>query len=150
MEKYREKLKMQNWLFAVGVLVLIAVQILGLNEVITPAAGDDHWHGFWNGMMSGAAFGVTIIFAAGILVNLRAMKNDAKLKKLYAKEHDERTAKIVYQAQAAGMQTFLIVGLVALIVAGYFSTTVSVTILACVFTAAVITAGFKLYYHYKY
>lgn len=150
MEKYREKLKIQIGLFLMGALVLIAVQILGFNEVITPVTGDDHWHGFWNGMMAGAAFGVSAVFLAGIVLNVLALKNEKRLKKQYAKDHDERTAKIVSQAQAAGMQAFLVVGIVAMIVAGYFSTLVSVTILGCIFTAAMITAGFKLYYHFKF
>lgn len=150
MEKYREKLKLQNWLYAIGAVILIAVQVLSFNQIIAPAAGDEHWHGMWNGFIAGASFGVTAVFLYGIFVNRRALRNEAKLKKLYAKAHDERAAKIVSQAQAAGLQSFLILGIVAVIVAGYFNTTVSVTILACIFAAAVITLGCKIYYRCKY
>ena len=72
------------------------------------------------------------------------------MKKLYVQDHDERQIQIWTAARATSMQIFLIGGLVAGIVAGYFSMTVSVTILACVFTHSLIGGACKLYYNSKF
>ena len=74
----------------------------------------------------------------------------SKLKKLYVKEHDERMAQIYIYARSAGMQMFLLLGLVAIIVAGYFSIAVSLTILGCVLAGSFLSAGFKFYYQKKF
>lgn len=149
MEKYREKIKRETGLLLIGALVLIAVQILAFARRITPTAGDSHWSEMWNGFIAGASFGVTALFVVGIVVNLLALRNEKRLKKLYAKENDERTQQIVSKAQAAGMRTALILGIVAVVAAGYFNSTVSLTILACIFAASLITIGFKIFYNLK-
>jgi hypothetical protein len=75
---------------------------------------------------------------------------EKELKKLYVKEHDERQIQIWTAARAAATQTFLLVGLAAGTVAGYFSMTVSITILACVTAHSLIAMGFKIYYSTKF
>ncbi|MDO5400068.1 MAG: hypothetical protein Q4F17_03685 [Eubacteriales bacterium] len=149
MEKYREKLKRETGLLLIGALVLIAVQLYVVIQV-APAMEDSHWYSMWSGFIAGAAGGVTALFIAGIVINILALRSETRLKKLYAKANDERQAKIISSAQAAALQTILIVGIVAVIVAGYFNPTVSLTILACVFLSSLITAGFKIYYSRKY
>ena len=62
-------------------------------------------------------------------------KNEKELKKLYIKCHDERTIQIWTAARAAAFQTFLLLGLAAIVITGYFSITVSITILSCVLVA---------------
>ena len=60
MEKYRQSLKMQNLLIAVGTLCLIAVQVLAFCGVFAPTVSDAHWAGMYAGFIAGAAFGVTV------------------------------------------------------------------------------------------
>ena len=73
-----------------------------------------------------------------------------KLKKLYIKESDERQAQIVAKALCEAMRATLILGLAAVIVAGYFSMTVSLTLLVTVLLVSLMTLAFKLYFGKKY
>ena len=155
MEKYRKTLKKQNIVMAICILILLTVTVLGFVAEaglveLTPQAGDSHWQSKWRGFMSGAAMGVLGLMLFGLIRNLNAMKDEKKLRKLYNQMHDERTIQLFYNARSAAMTVFLIVGLMAVIVTGYFNITVSVTILACVLFCSVISMGFKLYYDKKY
>ncbi|MGN0477923.1 MAG: hypothetical protein ACI4GO_00665 [Hominenteromicrobium sp.] len=147
MEKYRKSLKLQNTLLILGVLCLAAVQVLSFCGVLSPAVQDGHWRDFWSGMIAGAAFGIMVLFMIGLIINLRALRNEAALKKLYAREHDERTAQICYYAQSGAYRLCTLGLLVAIVIAGYFSPTVSLTCLAIVFIQSVTGALFKLYWH---
>lgn len=152
MENYKEKLKLENAVLIVSILILAAFSALGfLGEMgilpIGPVAGDEHWQSQWRGFVSGAAIGVLALMAYGLVRNLMALKDDAKLKKLYIKTHDERTNQVYTQARSAAMSTFLILGLVAIIAAGYFSITVSITLLACVLAGSLLCVLYKLYYN---
>lgn len=89
------------------------------------------------------------ILLFGLIRNLQALKNEEKLRKLYIKVSDERTIQVQTSAQAAGLRTALILGLVSIVISGYYNVTVSLTIFACVLATSLITTGFKLYYHKK-
>lgn len=115
-----------------------------------PSVGDSHWQARWRGFCTGASFGILALLIYGLIANLRALKNDRQLKKLFIKEHDERTQKICTVARSSGAQVFLIFGLIAIIIAGYFSVTVSITIMACVLCLSLICVFLKLYYGRKY
>ena len=112
-------------------------------------AGDSHWQSRWRGFLSGASVGVAIYMVIGLLKSIRALKDEKKLKALYVKEHDERTQAIYTSARAAAMQLSMGLGLVATMIAGYFSITVSVTLLACTWFLALSGVAFKFYYSKK-
>lgn len=155
MEEYREKLKVQNIIIAIGCVVLALVSVLAvINELgvihIMPATGDSHFASMWNGFVCGASAGLLGAMIFGLVRNIRAMNSEKELKKRYVKDHDERQIQIWTAARAASMQAFLILGLVAGIVAGYFNMTVSITIIACITINAFLGLGFKLYYSTKY
>lgn len=152
MEHYKEKLKLENAVLIISILILAAFSALGfLAEMgilpIAPVTGDSHWQSQWRGFVSGAAIGVLALMAYCLVRNLMALKDDAKLKKLYIKTHDERTNQVYTQARSAAMSTFLILGLVAIIAAGYFSITVSITLLVCVLSGSLLCVLYKVYYN---
>lgn len=155
MKNFREKLKLDNIVTCIACAVLLLFSVLsiageaGLLPFFTPAAGDSHWQSQWRGFILGASTGVLALMIFGLIRNLRAMKDEEKLRKLYIKCHDERTIQVQTSAQAAALRTAMILGVVAIVVAGYFSVTVSITILACVLFTSLVTVGFKLYYHKK-
>lgn len=152
MEQYKAKLKTDTVLTVVLALILLTVSILafvnglGYMDLFTPVTGDSHWHSRWNGFITGASIGLTVFMIISIIRNIRALHDDRALKKLYVKSNDERTEKIVKAAQAAAYRSALYIGLVAVIVAGYFSITVSLTILACIWLAALLGAAYKFYF----
>lgn len=155
METYKEKLKIQNIVMAICSIVLAVFTVLGFAAEaglieLTPVAGDSHWQSQWHGFISGASFGIMALMLFGLIRNIRAMKDEKALKQLYIKENDERAIQIWTSARAASMQVFLLLGLAACIVAGYFSVTVSLTILVCVLVHSLIGAGFKVYYSKKF
>lgn len=155
MESYREKLKVQNVILVIGCVVLAAFCVLSfLGEAgivnFAPSVENSHWQSSWRGFISGASIGIFVLLLFGLIRNLCAMKDEKKLKKLYIKESDERQAQIYTQALCAAMRATLILGLVAMIVAGYFSMTVGLTLLATVFAASLMTLMFKLYFSKKY
>lgn len=156
MEQYKEKLKLQNTILGLCCLVLAVFFFLGiagemgLVSFMTPAAGDSHWQSQWRGFVSGASFGVLALMVFGLVRNIRALKDEKKLKKLYVAENDERQILIYTHALRSAMQVCLILGLVAIIVAGYFSATVSMTLLICVLLTSVLCMLFKLYYSKKF
>lgn len=155
METYREKLKIQNIVLGLACLILTAFCILGFAAEtglveLAPVTGDSHWQSEWRGFLSGVSMGLLALMLLGLVRNLLALKDEKKLKKLYIKEHDERTIQVQTAAKATGCQVFLILGLVAVIVFGYFSITISLTILACTLCLSVTCALFKLYYFRKY
>ena len=88
MEIYRSKLKTQNILYGIGALALLAIQILAYTGVVTPVGLDERWHSFYNGFIAGAAFGVMALFLVGLIMNLRAQRNEKAMKKQYIKEND--------------------------------------------------------------
>lgn len=147
MEKYREKLKHQNILFLIGILILAAVQVLAFAGVLRPVTSNDHWAGAWNGFIAGAAFGIMALLAVGVVLNLRAMRSGAALKRRYAKENDERQAEICKRARSSGLTISIFVLLLAVIVSGYFNVTVSLTCLACLFVTALAGNLSKLYWN---
>ena len=155
MDEYREKLKVNIVVSALCCLVLAAVSVLGFAAEagvveLTPAVADSHWQSMWRGLISGAAMGVLGVMVFGLIRSLRAMKDDRLLKKYYVQEHDERSIQIWTKARASAMQTFLMLGCVAFIVAGYFSVTVSLTIMACILANSLIGLAFKVYYGRKF
>ncbi len=155
MEEYREKLKLQNWILGVSCVILACFCVLGfLAEMgvveLTPISGDSHWKSQWRGGISGASFGILVLMLIGLIQNLMATKDEKKLKKQFIKEHDERKIQIQTVAQAASCRTFLILGLVAAIVVGYFHMIISLVMLGCVFAQSFLTLIFKMYYSKKF
>lgn len=151
METYREKLKLQNVVFAIGCVALALFSVLGfLGEAgvvkLAPSVGDGHWQSRWRGFISGASFGILAMLLFGLIRNLRALKDEKKLKQQYVKEGDERQKQIYTNALCAAMRATLILGLAAVIVAGYFSMTVSLTLLVTVLLVSLMTLAFKLYF----
>ena len=155
MEQYKEKLKITNIFLTIGCVVLAAFAILAIGSelgwfhVLKPVAGDSHWHSRWNGFITGASFGIFSLMLVSLIQNCRALKDEKKLKKLYVKKHDERTIQIVTLARNTAMQILLIGGLVAVVIAGYFSITVSLTILACIFVSSITSLLLVGYYNKK-
>lgn len=150
MDKFRDKLKLQIWINAACIAVLVIVQVIGFSRQIRPTAADGHWSDMWNGFLVGAAFGIMALFVVGLVKDIMALRDEKKMKKLYIAANDERQQSIYTAARSAGAQVFLMGGLVAGIAAGYFSVPVSITIIACVFIHSLICAGFNLYFGRKY
>lgn len=155
MEHYKEKLKITNVFLGILSLLLAVFAILaivselGLIRVFSPVAGDDHWRSGWHGFITGASCGILGLMLFALIRNCRALKDDKKLKALYVKEHDERTIQIQTLARNTAMQIILFLGLAATVIAGYFSITVSITILCCTMVCCITSLLLVGYYSKK-
>ena len=155
MEQYKEKLKITNLFLIIGCIVLAIFAVLAIGselgwfQILKPIAGDSHWHSRWNGFVTGASCGIFALLFVSLIRNRRALKDEKQLKKLYVQKHDERTIQILTLARNTAMQILLMGGLVAAVIAGYFSITVSLTILACIFTASITSLLLVGYYSKK-
>lgn len=156
MNEFRDKLKLQNLGIGFCCLVLAAFTFLaaageaGLIDFIQPVTEDSHWQSRWRGIVTGMSFSILVLLIAFLVRNILALLDEKKLKKLYVQTNDERQIQIWTAARSTAMQIFLMVGVVAAIVAGYFSVTVSITILACLFIQSMIGLGCSLYYRIKF
>lgn len=156
MEEFRAKLKIDTVITSIVALVLLITSILafanefGYIDLFTPITGDSHWHSRWRGFISGASVGLSVFMIVSIIRNIRAFKDEKAMKKLYIKDNDERTAAIAKSAQAGAYRTLLFVELTAVIIAGYFNVTVSLTILACLWVGALLGPAYKFYFSKKY
>ena len=156
MEEYRVKLKLQNLFIAIACFVLAAFAFLNaLNEAgaiafLPPVDADSHIQSMWRGFLTGASSGLLGVLIFYLIRNIRALKDDAILKKHYIQDNDERQIKIWTAARAASMQIFILGGLVAGIIAAYFSMAVGITIIACVTVHSFIGLFCKFYFDIKF
>lgn len=96
---------------------------------------------------SGVLFSIGILLLIGIFKNLRSMKNEKDLKKLYIKENDERIIMIMQKTGAIGIN-ICILGLgFATMIAGFFNEVVFFTLLGTTLFTAIVKGMFKIYYY---
>ena len=155
MELFRDKLKMQNLVIAICCFILAVFSFLaaagqaGIIGFMEPATDNTHWQSMWRGIIAGMSVGIMIVMIAFLVRNILALRDEKKLKKLYVETNDEREIQIWTAARSTAMQLFLMAGVVAAIVAGYFSMTVSITIIACMFLQSMTGFFCMLYYRIK-
>ena len=155
MEQYKEKLKITNIFLTIGCVVLAAFAILAIGSelgwfrILHPATNDAHWKSTWYGYIFGSTIGVFAVLLACLIRNFRALKDEKKLKKLFVEAHDERTIQIQTLARNTAMQILLCMGLVATIIAGYYSVTVSITIFVCIWVSSSVNLLLIGYYNKK-
>ena len=155
MELFREKLKVQNLAIAMCCFILAIFSFLaaagqaGIIGFMQPATDNSHWQSMWRGIITGMSTGIMIVMIAFLIRNILALKDEKKLKKLYVETNDEREIQIWTAARSTAMQIFLMVGVVAAIVAGYFSMTISITIIACMFLQSITGLLCMFYYRSK-
>jgi hypothetical protein len=155
MELFRDKLKMQNLVIAICCFILAVFSFLaaagqaGIIGFMEPATDNTHWQSMWRGIVTGMSVGIMIVMIAFLVRNILALRDEKKLKKLYVETNDEREIQIWTAARSTAMQLFLLVGVVAAIVAGYFSMTVSITIIVCMFLQSMTGLFCMLYYRIK-
>lgn len=155
MEQYRNKLKIQNWFYGIGCVVLAVFAFLAIGSefgwfhVLIPATNDDHWRSTWYGYIFGSSIGVFAVLLTCLIRNCRAIQDKQRLKKLYVEANDERTIQIQTFARNTAMQILLCTGLVATVIAGYFNVTVSLTIFVCIWISSSVNLLLVCYYSKK-
>lgn len=156
MEQFKEKLKLDCIITGIVAFLLSAFTVISvLGETgnipwLTPAAGDSHWQSRWRGFIAGASIGLLVFVIVALIRNIRALHSEKALKKLYIKSSDERTEQIMRCAQASAYQTLLWIGLAAVVISGYFSVTVCITLLIFLWVSALLGPIYKVYFSRKF
>ncbi|NLA77114.1 MAG: hypothetical protein GX851_04700 [Clostridiales bacterium] len=132
-----------------SLLALAAVQILAHTGVVSPITSEHDFADFWNAFIAGAAAGLSLLIVIGVIMNLRALRSEEALKKLYVKETDEREKLISFRGKSAGASACLFCMVIAAIIGGFFSMTVFFTLIANVFALSFFMFFGKLYYNKK-
>ena len=145
MKQYREKLRLQvriNTVIAILTALFALWAFLGQADLLPfpEPAGSSRFQSFWRGTIFGMLGGTVLGLVLSVVGGRKALKDEKKLKALYIKVHDERTQQIGLYARSAAMSYSLLLGLIAAIAAGFFSMTVSLTIMACVVAEQLLTA----------
>ena len=155
MNEYREKIKVQLRIYSLcaGALLACVLWALGAefwNLPFPEITGPESWVSGWRGFISGACSGVLILMCIGLVRIRKALQDPEKLKKLYIKETDERENMVCKMAGTTALRSFLLLGMVASIIAGFFSISVALTIAGCILVQSFLTIGFLMYYKRKF
>lgn len=146
MEKFREKIRVRT-LCTLVIVVSLAVSylILFLNQDKLPKIPS-----FIMGFHTGVLCGFGLLLIRDIFKNLRAMKDEKELKKLYIEENDERKIMIMQKTGAMGM-TICTIGLgFATVISGFFNEIVFFSLLGATVFTTLIKGLFKIYYYNKF
>lgn len=128
MDKFREQLKVRtNWLTTVSaVTLLIYVGLLYYRDRLADLPD------FIQGFQTGVVLGIELVMIAYIVKYMRALKDSTALKKLYIKEHDERSGLILQSACTYTIVVTLVGLALAAVIASFINTLVFFTLVAAV------------------
>lgn len=146
MEKFREKIRVRTLCTSVIVVSLsVSYLILFLNQDNLPKIPS-----FIIGFHAGVLCGLGLLLIRDIFKNLRAIRDEKELKKLYIEENDERKIMIMQKTGAMGM-TICIIGLgFATVISGFFNEIVFFSLLGATVFTTLIKGLFKIYYYNKF
>lgn len=146
LEKMRTEVKerlIKSRGFMACLVILLVVVNMGVlpKSTISPEFSD-----YMQGFQSGLLLGITIVAFVFMLRYQQALKDDAKLKELYYKEHDERQNYIGMMAGKNSMKITMVVFLIGAVIAGYYSIEVFAALLVAALVEGLVTIGLKVYY----
>lgn len=145
MDKFKEKIRYRILFLLITLFIFIAIYlILFLNQgnLVKPSGKIISFHG-------GALTSFSIILILNIYKNLKALKDEKELKRLYIRENDERAIMILQKTGAIGINICICGFAIATIIAGYFSNIGFFILLGSTLFVALVKGMFKIYYHRK-
>lgn len=132
-----------------GLLVcIIALYGVVVSEIFPVQLVNENATDFIKGFQLGLLIIVDLITLNQSIKYQKALKDDAKLKQLYYKEHDERECYIQQKVGKSSMEITMVLMVVLAVIAGYFSFEVFLTLLAATLIQGLIYFGLKGYYSY--
>ena len=134
MDKFKTKVRSRILFLTVLLVSLAAIYlILFINQENLSKSSKDmmNFHG-------GALTSFSIILILNIYKNLRAIRDEKKLKRLYIMEKDERSIMIMQKTGAIGINICILGFASTTIIAGYFSKVVFFTLLGATLFVALV------------
>lgn len=140
MENFRITIKKRIYFF-----ILLAV-IMAAGIILLAAFGRAN-DGF--NATSGILGAVLAIVIGNVVASKMALGNEAKLKEMYIKQTDERSAQINKEASAATFRIILLGISIATIIANFLSEVVSCTLSLCMAFIFMVYISVSAYYNKK-
>jgi hypothetical protein len=148
MENYKVSLKKNLFLAIGGLALYVAANFVFY--FLAAAQTQSHVSEFLRGFHSGGV-GAGLAFLTILVVRyISALGNEEKLKKMYIAQTDERKKMIIRQAGSLCAAVSIFSLALATLVAGYFNTTVFLTLLCAELFITLVFVSLKLYYKNKY
>lgn len=146
MDKMKQEVKgkLQYWRRMSALFSLLL--ITNCWNYFKPANGGENFTDFFNGFQLGIACALALFAAYNIAKFMTLLKDEEKLRNWYIKEHDERTAEIWAKSGGTVIYTCGVLLIGAAIVAGYFNTTVFITLLSSGIFLLLVKKGLLIYY----
>lgn len=104
---------------------------------------------FAQGLVHGLFVALMVAAIAGCTIMGVTLRNEEQLKKKYIEENDERNAEIAKKTMQTSSLITVYLTAIAVIVSGFFSEIVSITLCIDVMVGAIITVAVKTYYKKK-
>lgn len=142
MEEFRKKYEKRFWM---GTIMCCVLPIIFFAMRFFIKDTSDFSQGLVTGVFVSLMF-VSIVFITSIGVTLR---NEELLKKRYIEENDERNNEIAKKTTQTSSLISLYLTAIAVIVSGFFSEVVSITLAIDMIVGAIITVAVGTYYKKK-
>lgn len=111
-----------------------------------PINGGDNFTDFFRGFQLGVAMAFLVCAIVKVIRFRKILKNEEAIRAFYIKEHDERTMTIWNKSGGTVLYTCGVLIIGAAIVAGYFNSTVFITLTLCGLFLLLVKNGLCIYY----
>ncbi|MGB4590428.1 MAG: hypothetical protein WBI17_14515 [Clostridiaceae bacterium] len=146
MENYKKSLSTGINFMLIG-LVLSVLVTSGLFFYSFSVMDNSDIGDFVHGVQTGLFGGIFFALILGIIKNKKALKNEASLKQSYIIANDERTKFIFSKMSLTAVYVEHFVLMLAIVISGFFSEIVCLTLLVVLITS--IVTKFSLYIYYN-
>lgn len=151
MEKMRNEIVGQNKFY--GVIAALGIAMIGMMSsgmVDSAYSLNEHSGDFMHGFVMGIVLVMEFYAVSGIGKNLKALKDEKKLARLYNELHDERREQIEAISSKTGMQIAMILTLAAAIIVSPYSFEAFLAMLVAIVIAGITRKCCKMYYFRNY
>ncbi|MGN0675532.1 MAG: hypothetical protein ACI4KG_07255 [Oscillospiraceae bacterium] len=159
MEKFRKQIKtrMIGYIITAILLAILYIVLVFIDKtnawgtvLLASISGTAEEGDFTSGFRTGFCSSIVGFAVVKAIFCAAALKNEKKLKAMYIKETDERTAMILQKTASSSFCVTIMALAVASVVASFFSMTVLYTLIAIIFFIVFVRTAFQFYYTRKY
>lgn len=151
MEKMRNEIVGQNKFYgAIAALGIAMIGMMSSGMIDNAYSLNEHYGDFMHGFVLGIVLVMEFYAVSGIGKNLKALKDEKKLARLYNELHDERSEQIEAISSKTGMQVAMILTLAAAIIVSPYSFEAFLAMLVAIVIAGITKKCCKMYYFRNY
>lgn len=151
MKKMRNEIVGQNKFYgAIAALGIAMIGMMSSGMIDNAYSLNEHSGDFMHGFVLGIVLVMEFYAVSGIGKNLKALKDEKKLARLYNELHDERCEQIEAISSKTGMQIAMILTLAAAIIVSPYSFEAFLAMLIAIVIAGITRKCCKMYYFCNY